>query len=133
MLRLLTFIYLLYLHVASELRSWVLYYSFLVLHGILPDHHFTFYSLQVATKAEQILNRFYEMFATLYSKWSYVNVLGSEHTNVPVHNNTHSGEDGCTMNVHMLKCVHACMANWGPLWEYSCFHFESVNGLAQER
>ena len=43
-------------------------------------------------------------------------------------NNLSSGEDGCTMNVHMLKHIPACVVNWGPLWAYSCFHFESVNG-----
>ena len=55
-----------------------------------------------------------------------LNVLGSEHTynnvNLPI------GEDGCTMNVHLLKHIPACVANWGPLWAYSYFHFESVNG-----
>ena len=45
-----------------------------------------------------------------------------------VHDNTSLGENGCTMNVHLLKHMPACVANWGPLWVYSCFHFESVNG-----
>ena len=73
--------YLLYLHVASEFRSWLLYYSLPVLHRILPDPYFTHYSLLVAAmhlllsdvvtdamlhKSEQYLNRFYGMFATLY-------------------------------------------------------------------
>ena len=33
--------YLLYLHVASEFRSWLLYHSLPVLHGILSDPYFT--------------------------------------------------------------------------------------------
>ena len=56
-----------------------------MLHGILPDPYFTHYSLVVAAvhlllsdtiteamlnKAEQYLNRFYEMFAALYGKYS---------------------------------------------------------------
>ena len=70
---------------ASEFRSWLLYYSLPVLCGILPDPYFTHYSLVVAAihlllsetitdtmlhKAEQYLNRFYEMFAALYGKCS---------------------------------------------------------------
>ena len=35
-------------HVASEFRSWLLYYSLPVLHGILPDPYFTHYLLLVA-------------------------------------------------------------------------------------
>ncbi len=38
------------------------------------------------------------------------------------------GENGCTMNVHMLKHIPQCVQNWGPLWAYSCFSFESING-----
>ena len=58
---------------------------------------------------------------------SILYVLGDEHVYY-LHNNLSSGQDGCTMNVHMLKHLPACVANWGPLWAYSCFHFESVNG-----
>ena len=32
------------------------------------------------------------------------------------------------MNVHMLTHLVDCVENWGPLWAYSCFHFESGNG-----
>ena len=32
------------------------------------------------------------------------------------------------MNVHMLSHVVNCVANWGPLWCYSCFPFEGMNG-----
>ena len=38
------------------------------------------------------------------------------------------GEDGCTMNVHLLCHLLKCVLDWGPLWCYSCFPFESVNG-----
>ena len=34
----------------------------------------------------------------------------------------------CGLNVHHLKHVSKCVENWGPLWAYSCFPFESQNG-----
>ena len=33
-----------------------------------------------------------------------------------------------TMNVHLLRHLVFNVRNWGPLWSYSCFGFESVNG-----
>lgn len=39
-----------------------------------------------------------------------------------------AGEDGCTMKVHLLKHIPDVVENWGPLWCYSCFSFESMNG-----
>ena len=32
------------------------------------------------------------------------------------------------MNVHLLRHIPECVQNWGPLWAYSCFTFESLNG-----
>ena len=32
------------------------------------------------------------------------------------------------MNVHLLCHLVDCVTNWGPLWAYSCFTFESFNG-----
>jgi len=32
-----------------------------------------------------------------------------------------------TMNVHLLRHLVFNVRNWGPLWSYSCFGFESVN------
>ena len=43
------------------------------------------------------------------------------------------GENGCTMNVHSLRHLVTCVRNWGPLWAYSCFTFESFNGLLKSR
>ena len=36
------------------------------------------------------------------------------------------GQKYCTLNVH--QCLH-CVHDLGPLWVYSCFHFESLNSL----
>lgn len=33
------------------------------------------------------------------------------------------------MNVHMLQHLPECdVKRWGPLWAYTCFHFETMNG-----
>ena len=31
------------------------------------------------------------------------------------------------MNVHLLGHLAECVKDWGPLWGYSCFSFESAN------
>ena len=31
------------------------------------------------------------------------------------------------MNVHLLIHLTQCVYDWGPLWSYSCFAFESAN------
>ena len=33
-----------------------------------------------------------------------------------------------TMNIHQLKHITFHVRNWGPLWSFSCFGFESING-----
>lgn len=38
------------------------------------------------------------------------------------------GEETCGLNVHNLSHIVECVENWGPLWAYSCFSFESFNG-----
>jgi len=36
------------------------------------------------------------------------------------------------MNVHLLCHLVLQVRNWGPLWSYSCFPFESVNGVIRK-
>ncbi len=36
------------------------------------------------------------------------------------------------MNVHMLRHLPDCVEQWGPLWAYSCFHFENINGVLKK-
>ena len=42
-----------------------------------------------------------------------------------------AGERFATMNVHLLSHITDCVRNWGPLWCYSCFSFESMNGFVK--
>lgn len=125
---------------ASDYGSWLLHYSLPVLQGILPDPYFTHYCLLVAamhvfladcvslsslSAAEQYLHRFCQMFAALYGTCTCTYILTC---NTTLPSNCCTGDDGCTMNVHLLKHIPDCVRNWGPLWGYSCFAFESMNG-----
>lgn len=38
-----------------------------------------------------------------------------------------TGAKNCTMNLHLLGHLAECVRDWGPLWAYSCFSFESSN------
>ena len=38
------------------------------------------------------------------------------------------GEKRTTMNVHLLSHLVDCVKRWGPLWAYSCFVYETMNG-----
>jgi hypothetical protein len=38
------------------------------------------------------------------------------------------GDEFCGLNVHNLKHYVPCVRMWGPLWAWSCFGFESLNG-----
>lgn len=104
---------------ANELRSWLLYYSVGVLHGILPEKFLTHYVQLVAAiriyiqkdishndliLARTKINFFVKEFEELY---------GTKHMRY---------------NVHTISHIPDCVANLGPLWVYSNFPFENNNG-----
>ncbi|WAQ94315.1 hypothetical protein MAR_006786 [Mya arenaria] len=104
---------------ASELRAWLLFYSLPCLKDILPDIYLKHYSLLVEAvfilltegishedlhRADQILHMFLKTAPALY----HDNIMG--------------------LNMHNLLHLTTCVRNWGPLWAWSCFSFESFNG-----
>ena len=38
-----------------------------------------------------------------------------------------TGSNANTMKVHLLNHIVSCVCEWGPLWVYSCFHYEAMN------
>ena len=38
------------------------------------------------------------------------------------------GAESCTLNMHSLIHLASFVEMWGPLWAYSCFGFENMNG-----
>lgn len=105
---------------ANEFLAFLLFYLPVCLSGIMPPKylfHFrtlsaSIYSLlqkSISSKEldeiEKNLNKFVDDFETLY---------GAAH---------------CTMNVHLVKHIVQCTRNFGPIWNFSAFVFESYNGV----
>ena len=104
---------------ASEYRAWLFYYCLPVLSNLLPPDYIYHLSLLVSAMhillgdtipmsdvkiAQQQLNLFHHLVPELYR------------------------EELCTANMHILAHLSESVQNWGPLWAYSCFGFESMNG-----
>ena len=113
-----------------------------MLHGILPDPYYHHYSCFVASigmlleahitsesleKANALLETFCRKMSDLYGEYEYYYTctLYSKmfHKSIVL-----LGGLSNRMNVHMLRHLTYHVKNWGPLWAYSCFGFESFNG-----
>ena len=105
---------------ASELRSWLFFYSLPIMSDILPSTYFIHYACFVEgifllstdsvsyndlQKSYNLLAFFVHMFPTFYSE-RYI-----------------------TLNMHSLLHLPKCVEELGPLWVYSCFPFEDMNGV----
>jgi hypothetical protein len=104
---------------ASELRAWLLFYSVPILLQFLHRDYVLHLNLLVKSMhillsshiassdllaADKMLTVFYEKVLDLYP------------------------QEICTMNVHSVMHLVETVKNLGPLWSYSCFGFESMNG-----
>lgn len=104
---------------AAEFRAWILYYSPILLKGVLPDPYLRHWLLFVTglsillspsispealDLASFCLSNFYLNFSGLYD-----------------------GNRWISINVHHLKHLVTLVKMFGPLWAYSCFPFESMN------
>ncbi|XP_021339849.1 uncharacterized protein LOC110441075, partial [Mizuhopecten yessoensis] len=103
---------------ASECREWLLHFSVPVLHGILPPIPYVHYLLLVTAitfltkygvtlaevdQAMKLLEEFLKLYPLIY------------------------GRESQTMNVHLLKHLVFYVRQFGPLYTFSCFGFESMN------
>jgi len=104
---------------ASELRNWLLFYSLPCLQDFLPSVYLTHFSCLVEAtyllltegltsddlaRAELLLGTFVKNVQRLY------------------------GDNAMSLNVHNLTHLVHFVKQWGPLWAWSCFSFESFNG-----
>lgn len=105
---------------ASELQMWLLYYSIPSLMNFLPHEYLHHLGLLVEgsylllsdkitnqdlQRADYVLAEFYREFAVLY------------------------GTNNCTLNLHNVGChLTTYVRKFGPLWAWSCFQFEDLNG-----
>lgn len=103
----------------SELKMYFYYYGLPVMTGIMQPlylNHFTLlvYAISLLNsnaisqteirRADRYLHKFVKEFPILY------------------------GERQSTINVHGLLHLPSCVSRLGPLWVYSCFPYEDLNG-----
>ena len=125
----------------AELRNWLLFFSLPVLREILPKEYlshlvllicaiFIFTSENIShdryTIARGLLIQFHKEFSDLYGKYVPMHIL-QHYSFLFFH--AFIGVKATSMNVHLLQHLPECVCLWGPLWAYSCFHFENLNGF----
>lgn len=108
---------------AAEWRAWLLCYVLPLLMHILPADYVRHLCLLVASihillgseisssdlrRAEYMLQIFYQAIPKLYP------------------------EESLTCNVHSLIHLAECVRQYGPLWTFSCFGFENMNGYLKK-
>ncbi|KAE8741566.1 hypothetical protein FOCC_FOCC012903 [Frankliniella occidentalis] len=104
---------------ASQLMCWFLYYSLPIYKNIMKLEYYYHYlklvaaisllnansvSVQNIQKAERLLKEFVKDFEGLY------------HLKF------------CSINIHLLLHLPNCVRHLGPLWVYTCFPMEDLNG-----
>ena len=124
---------------ASEWQYWLLFYLIPVLHGVLSTPHYLHFCALVCgiallfgdkitenelVKAEVLLFEFCRHAGDLYGNHACLQCR--YHKLRPQF--ILAGPKMLTMNVHQLCHLVYHVRNWGPLWCFSCFGFESVNG-----
>ena len=101
---------------ASEWRNWLLFYSLYVLHGTLPSKYFAHYLLLVEGISKLLLNSI--SIADLDAAENYLHLFVSQFQEL-------YGIEFMTYNIHFLQHAASSVRDWGPLWSYSNFMFES--------
>lgn len=102
---------------ASEWRAFI-FYSLIVLHGILPMHFLNHYFLFV-----------YGVYTLLGDSISISSICLSELclTKFVIQLEELYGLSSCKFNAHCLTRLAQCVKDCGPLWAISAFTFESHN------
>lgn len=105
---------------ANEWRNWVLFYSPVVLKGILGNPFYQHWLLLVELT-----------FILLKESVTVSDVLHCEEVAVHFISQFEQlyGKENVTMNVHLCLHLVSSVKNWGPLWAHSAFVFESFNGF----
>lgn len=108
---------------ANEWQNWLLIYGPVCLNGVLPatyyDHFLSFsrtinrllcgdLTESIILECELNLIDFVQKFEILY------------------------GSVNMTYNVHLMLHICECVRNYGPLWAFSLFSYEDVNGMLKK-
>lgn len=108
---------------ATEWRAWLLYYSPFVISGLLPFQYFRNWcrlsGIMHALLADVVaLDR-------LAAVEAEVALFMQEYQDL-------YGNVQMTFNVHLLSHLCDCVRQWGPLWGFSAFPFENMNGIVKK-
>ncbi|XP_064470517.1 uncharacterized protein LOC135385242 [Ornithodoros turicata] len=104
---------------ASEWRDWLLLYSPVVLKDILPKAYYDNW-----TKFVQIMH-FCLQSSIPMDRMGYVKQAMEEF--LEEYENLY-GAESMSYNAHLLLHMVDHVKEWGPLWGYSAYPFESING-----
>ncbi len=104
---------------ASELRAWLLFYCIPVLFELLPIDYL--HHLNLLVKAIHILLGTQISSSDLSAAAAMLNIFYNKAPDL-------YPEEFCSMNVHSLIHLAKTASRFGPLWAYSCFGFENMNG-----
>lgn len=105
---------------AAEFRSLLLYYLPVVLERLLPSkyiHHLCLLSSSVYTLLKEKISN-----AEMLQAEDKLKLFVKQYQE-------YYGEVNMTMNIHSLLHLVDCVRDFGPLWTYSMFAFESYNGV----
>jgi hypothetical protein len=103
---------------ASELRSFMLFYSMFVLQNALPDKFLKHWSVLVSS-----------MYSLLCEKISRTDLFAIDSKLRKFVSETKAlyGEEHMSFNLHQLCHMVECVLHCGPIWRTSAFSFESDN------
>ncbi|KAK3909659.1 Halomucin [Frankliniella fusca] len=102
-----------------DYKVWLLYYSIPVLSGLMSDlylnHHMLLVSAEYLLSQQSISLAQIEQAPTLLDKYvcEFQHLYGLRYMGI---------------NVHQLTHLSECVADLGPLWVYSCYFMEDLNG-----
>nr|XP_012234439.1 PREDICTED: uncharacterized protein LOC105679152 [Linepithema humile] len=104
---------------ASKLKTWFFHYSVPVLEGILRQDYFNHYLLLVV--AISMLNSEEISFFMINIARDFLNKFVREFEHL-------YGLQFCSINIHQLRHLPDNVIKMGPLWVFSCFEYENLNG-----
>ncbi|XP_064461014.1 uncharacterized protein LOC135370983 [Ornithodoros turicata] len=104
---------------ASEWRNFLLFFSPIVLKGVLPRRYYVNWM-----KFVQIMHVLLNETVPLHN----IPLIRKELVNFLTEYQTLYGKEKMTFNAHILLHMTDSVKNWGPLWNYSAFSFENMNG-----
>ena len=104
---------------ASEWRNFLLYYSPMALFGLLPEPYFSHFML--LSEAIYLLNQSAITFTEVFEAREKLELFVKDFQR-------YYGIENMSFNVHQLLHACDCVLNWGPLWAYSAYGFEDLNG-----